>query len=159
MVVRTPYLVVEVEHRSTDHQITVLKQEKSRLLVKIDQSKKDLTRLQSDISSEQVRIDRYQSDLSLHEAQKAAQQQEAAALAEERAKLEKKLQSITEERTQSLKAMFKQKVEDMMASEKKALISTISRANEPTQVPSALPRAKLGVVAQSSSVSKICTRR
>lgn len=137
----------------------MLKQEKSRLLVKIDQSKKELTKLQSDISSEQVRVDRYQSDLSLHEAQKAAQQQEAATLAEERAKLEKKLQAITEERTQSLKAMFKQKVEDMMASEKKALISTISRANEPTQVRSTSPRAKLAGEAQSSSVSKIYMHR
>lgn len=111
-----------------------MKRQRVTLASKIEMAKKEIARIRSNISTEAIKVKNYTADLEMFQNEKKAQKEKAARSTEDAEKIEKKFVAFNAERDSGLEKMFKQQIEDMLLSEKRSIMSTMSKISEPVQV-------------------------
>ena len=116
----------------TDGDLQRVKKEKQRLTSRIDLTKREINRIRSSTGSEEAKIQSIKDDLDMITNGLNTQKEKEAKLKEEREKLEKKVEVFNVDRNASLEKAFKLEIEEMLLTEKKNVISTITKVSEPT---------------------------
>jgi uncharacterized coiled-coil DUF342 family protein len=125
---------VEEERYTVESELGKLKKRRQVILAKIDINKKEISKVRSAMTTEDIKVKNLTEDLEMFTTELNLQKEKSMKLAQEADHIEKKYQGFMAERNQGLEVLLRQELQDLLMTEKKTIMSSISKIADPSQV-------------------------